>query len=191
MPKFTIRVYFSVESFALNNYVDHIDAAKFECLWELVRKLNIPVWWYLDPRRRDRVAGFMQYIAETDRWAQANSDIAAVLTHGLVPAAIIHEIDVPDEVWSLLKRPNMHAEVLMQAKWPEYPYVEGQEMLKHWCDQVGAEKLMWGSDMPFSGGLWCTYRQAVDYIRLYCDCLSQAQKDLILGDNAARMFKLL
>lgn len=42
-------LYFSVEPFALNGYVDHIDDAKFEPLWELVRKLDIPIWGTWSP----------------------------------------------------------------------------------------------------------------------------------------------
>ena len=183
-------LYFSVELFALRGYVDQIDDAKFEPLWQLVRRLGIPVFWYIDARKRDRVAGFMERVAELSRWAQAHPDIPSVITHGLVPSAIIHEIGIPDEVVTLLKRPNMNAEILMQAKWPEYPFAEGQEMLNWLCDLVGVEKLMWGSDMPYSGGYWCTYRQAVDYIRLHCDFLSAAEKNLILGGNAARMFDI-
>ena len=144
----------------------------------------------MDARRRDRIASFMQYVAELHRWTEAHADIPAVLTHGLVPATIIHEIGIPEEVMSLLRRPSIHAEVLMPAKWPEYPYPQGQEMLREWRDEVGAEKLMLGSDMPFCGGMWCTYRQAVDYIRLHCNFLSKEEKALILGGNAARMFKL-
>ncbi|HCN08399.1 MAG TPA: hypothetical protein DIT01_10735 [Lentisphaeria bacterium] len=180
-------LYFSVELFALDGFTDHLDDTKFEPLWEVVRDLEISVWWYLDARRRDRVASFMQYIAEVDRWAEAHADVPTVLTHGLVPSTIIHEIGVPHEVMSLLKRPNVHAEVLMPAKWPEYPFAEGQEMLRQWRDEVGVEKLMWGSDMPYCGGSWCTYRQAVDYIRLHCDFLSQQEKDLILGGNVAEL----
>ena len=183
-------LYFSVELFAFDGYTDHIDDSKFEPLWGLVQALGIPVWWYLDARRRDRVASFMQYTAEVDRWAERHPDIPSVLTHGLVPATMIHEIGVPQEVMSLLKRPNVFAEILMPAKWPEYPFVEGQEMLRQWRDEVGPEKLMWGSDMPFCGGNWCTYRQAADYIRLHCDFLSRQEKALILGGNAMRMFKL-
>jgi len=183
-------LYFSVELFALHGYEDHLDDPKFEPLWQRVRDLDLSVWWYLDARRRDRTASFLQYVAELHRWAELHPDIPAVLTHGLVPTAIIHEIGVPEEVMSLLKRPQMHAEVLMPAKWPEYPYAEGQEMLRKWRDEVGAEKLMWGSDMPFCGGNWCTYRQAADYIRLHCDFLSCQEKNLILGGNVARMFKL-
>lgn len=183
-------LYFSVELFAFDGYTDHIDDSKFEPLWGLVQALGIPVWWYLDARRRDRVASFMQYTAEVGRWAERHPDIPSVLTHGLVPATMIHEIGVPQEVMSLLKRPNVFAEILMPAKWPEYPFVEGQEMLRQWRDEVGPEKLMWGSDMPFCGGNWCTYRQAADYIRLHCDFLSRQEKALILGGNAMRMFKL-
>ena len=84
----------------------------------------------------------------------------------------------------------MHAEVLMATKWPEYPYTERQERLHKWCDEVGAEKLMWGSDMPFCGGIWCSYRQAIDYIRLHCDFLSCQEKNLVLRGNVARMFEL-
>ncbi|MDE0464703.1 MAG: amidohydrolase family protein, partial [Caldilineaceae bacterium] len=165
-------LYFSVELFALRGYVDRIDDAKFKPLWQLVRRLGIPIFWYIDARKQDRVAGFMERVAELSRWADAHDDIPSVITHGLVPAAIIHEIGIPDEVITLLKRPHMNAEILMQAKWPEYPYGDGQEMLRWLIDQVGVEKLMWGSDMPYSGGFWCTYKQSVDYIRLHCDFLT-------------------
>ena len=182
-------LYFNVELFALNGYVDHLDDVKFKPLWQRVRDLELSVWWYLDSRRRDRTVGFLQYNAELHHWAEVYPDIPIVLTHGLVPAIIIHEIGVPKEVMSLLKRPNVHAEVLMPAKWPEYPFPEGQQMLRQWRDEVGAEKLMWGSDMPY-GNSWCTYRQAADFIRLHCDFLSKEEKALILGGNVARMFAI-
>jgi predicted TIM-barrel fold metal-dependent hydrolase len=182
-------LYFSVELFSLDGYVDHIDDAKFEPLWETVSRLDIPVFWFLDPRKRDRVAGFLECVADALRWAEAHPDIPAVLTHGPVPAAIIHDIGIPERLWTLLKRPNMHVEMLMQAKFSEYPYPEGQEMLRRFRDELGIEKLMWGSDMPF-GSMWCTYRQAVDYVRLHCDFFSQEEKDLFLGGNVARVLGL-
>ena len=185
-------LYFSVEPLSLNHYLDHIDDSKFDPLWNKVRQLEIPIFWYLDARKQDRVAGFMERVAELDRWSSANPDIPSVITHGIVPAAIIHEIGIPDSVLDILKRPNVYAEVLMPAKWPayEYPYVEGQEMLKALCDDIGVEKLMYGSDMPFSGAFWCTYRQSVDFIRVHCDFLSVDEKALVLGGNAARLLDL-
>ena len=55
-------------------------------------------------------------------------------------------------------------------------------------DQVGAAKLLWGSDCPLGMSAWCTYRQAIDFIRRHCDFLSGEEKALILGGNAARLF---
>jgi len=181
-------LYFSVEPFALNHWTDHIDDARFEPLWSMARQLEIPVWWYLDARWQDRTAGFLQRIDELERWTDEHPDIPSVITHGIVPAAVIHDIGMPDKAVSLLKRPNTYAEILFQAKWPDYPFVECHDMFKHLRDEVGAESLMWGSDMPFSSGFWCTYRQAIDYIRVHCDFLSDGEKSMILGGNAARMF---
>jgi predicted TIM-barrel fold metal-dependent hydrolase len=155
-----------------------------------VRELGLSVWWYLDARRADRVAGFLERVGEVDRWAQAHPDIPSVITHGLVPSAIIHTIGIPEAVWALLARPNVYAEVLMPAKWPDYPFPAGQELLKELCERAGVERLLWGSDMPYSGGTWCTYRQAADFIRWHCDFLTADEKAQILGGNAARLLGL-
>ena len=183
-------LYFSVEPFALNRYVDHLDDAKFEPLWELVRKLDIPIWWYLDARKQDRHASFMQRIAELTRWTDAHPDIRNLHTHGLVPAILIRDIGIPNEVMDLIKRPNTYAELQNPAKWPEYPYPEGQELVKRMCDEAGVETFTWGSDMPFADGFWCTYKQSLDHIAVHCDFLTQEERDLILGGNAARILKL-
>ncbi len=50
----------------------------------------------------------------------------------------------------------------------------------------GASKLVWGSDMP-NVERFCTYRQSVDYVRRYCDFLTAAEKDLILGRQHRRL----
>ena len=49
-------------------------------------------------------------------------------------------------------------------------------------DRYGAEKLVWGSDMP-NVERFCSYRQCVDYIRRHCAFLTSREKDLILGEN--------
>ena len=191
-------LYFSVEPFALSNYADHLDDAKFEPLWDLVRELEVPVWWYLHSRRGGscyaspaRFGGFMEHVAELNRWAEAHPDIPAMLTHGFDSFSMRtgqEKYRIPDDLMTLLKRSNMSFEVLFQAFYPEYPYPGAQEMIGFLKEELGGvEKMMWGSDMP-AGIAWCTYRQAVDYIRVHCNFLSQEEKDLILGGNAARMF---
>ena len=191
-------LYFSVEAFALSNYADHLDDAKFEPLWYLVEELQIPVWWYLHSRRGGsryassaRLASYMEHVAELNRWAEAHPDIPGVLTHGMDTFGMRtgdEKYQIPDDLLSLLKRPNMSLEVLFHARYPEYPYPGAQEMIRSLRDELGGvEKMMWGSDMP-AGTSWCTYKQAVNYIRLHCEFLSEEEKDLILGGNAARIF---
>lgn len=183
-------LYFSVEGFALNGYIDHIDDRKFDPLWDLVEELGIPIWWFLDARKKDRATAFMERLHELIRWTQAHPNIPNLLTHGLVPATLIHEMGIPDELVELLKNPNTFAEFQNPAKWPEYPYSEGQDLIKRMCDEVGVESFTWGSDMPFSAGYWCTYKQSVDHIDIHCDFLSEEEKNLILGGNAARLLDI-
>ena len=77
---------------------------------------------------------------------------------------------------------------MFHAKFPDYPYREDQRMLKRLRDQVGADKLMWGSDSPVSLTMWCTCIQSIDFIRVHCDYLTVGEKREMLGVNAARLF---
>ena len=53
----------------------------------------------------------------------------------------------------------------------DYPYPEAQALIRDFREKLGAEKMMWGSDMP-NVERFCTYRQSLDYVRRYCDFLS-------------------
>jgi hypothetical protein len=63
----------------------------------------------------------------------------------------------------------------------------------HWrcsaTSQLGAENLVWGSDMP-NVERFCTYKQSLDYVRHHCDFLSARELDLVLGGNLKRVFEL-
>ena len=56
-------------------------------------------------------------------------------------------------------------------------------------DLFGAGKLVWGSDMP-NVERFCTYRQSLDYVRNYCSFLTAAEKERVLGANAAELIGL-
>ena len=178
-------LYFSVEPFSVMRQGCSLNAPRLEALWSLVRRHRVPIFWFLDDRTHDRIAMFMRRVAELDEWARRNPEIDTVITHGLVPAAIIHEIGIPNAVIDLLRHANVFGELLFPAKFADYPYPEGQAMLRALRDQVGAEKLVWGSDSPWGLTTWCTYRQSLDFIRVHCDFLDADEIDQILGLNAA------
>ena len=67
-------------------------------------------------------------------------------------------------------------------------YVQGQRHLERLVREVGARKLMWGSDSPYGMTAWCTYKQSLDFIRVHCGFLSDHEKDLILGVNMCELF---
>ena len=46
--------------------------------------------------------------------------------------------------------------------------------------------MLWGSNFPVVTHL-CSYRQALDFIRLGCDFLGEADRAAILGGNARRI----
>ena len=187
-------LYFEVEALAFTGWVQQLDDAKFEPLWETVRRLGVPVFWYLYTSRRDRFACYMDQVRRLDRWAKAHPDIPSVYTHGIETIEMrpkAEQFDVPDAVLTCLNNPNMHLEVMLHLMAPdtEYPFPWAQEMLKLLYDELGPEKLLWGSDMP-GAERNVTYRQAMDYVRLHADFMSEEDKALFFGGNAARLFRL-
>jgi len=67
-----------------------------------------------------------------------------------------------------------------------YPYPTAMESIRKAADEVGIEKLMWGSDYPRT---ICaiTYRMSYDFI-LKSQLLSENEKNAFLGENARRFY---
>ena len=53
-------------------------------------------------------------------------------------------------------------------------------------ERLGADRLMWGTDMPMVMRYW-SYRQNIDFIRRYCSFLDTEETDAILGNTSARL----
>jgi predicted TIM-barrel fold metal-dependent hydrolase len=108
------------------------------------------------------------------------------------------EIVIPEEIWNIWKKPNIHIEILfpIQVSYPrpgasvwDYPYPQARLAIKELYKRLGTEKLIWGSDMP-NVERNCTYKQSLDYLTQYCDFIPSKHMDLIIGGNAARLLKL-
>jgi len=91
-----------------------------------------------------------------------------------------------DESLALAREPNVWLKV---SHFPEassaserYPYPTSIEKFKELYDLVGAKRLIWGSNYPPVQRA-CSYRHAVDFVRVECSFLSPEDKAAILGGN--------
>jgi len=82
----------------------------------------------------------------------------------------------------------MHVEVMFHLMAPDtdYPFPWAQRALRELYEEVGPEKLLWGSDMP-GAERSIAYKHAMDYVRLHADFMSDQDKVLFFGGNAARV----
>jgi predicted TIM-barrel fold metal-dependent hydrolase len=69
-----------------------------------------------------------------------------------------------------------------------YPFPGAVKAIKEAAALVGIEKLMWGSDYPRTITA-ITYRMSYDFI-LKTNELTQNEKEMFLGKNAAEFFRL-
>lgn len=69
-----------------------------------------------------------------------------------------------------------------------FPFPGAIAAIREAIESVGVEKIMWGSDWPRTM-VDFTYRQSLDFVRT-SDRLSDSEKELILGKNAARLYRL-
>lgn len=104
----------------------------------------------------------------------------------------------PDELMPLLSLPNVYFEVGYVLAYEnfevwgrdyEYPYPRHQELIRRIYDRIGADRLIWGSDMP-NNERSCTYLQLLDLVRLHFDFMSPVERQRVLGDTAARLFRV-
>ncbi len=70
----------------------------------------------------------------------------------------------------------------------EYPYSRAQQIMDVALQQVSPERLMWGSDFP-TVLQHCTYRQALDLVRLHFTGLTASDMGSVLGDTAHHVYR--
>jgi predicted TIM-barrel fold metal-dependent hydrolase len=173
-----------------------IDDEKFDPFWTAHADLGVPhiFWSGFQPKQE-----YLEFIERIERVHRRHPGAIGIIGHlggNVRPPNHPDFTDTPAELLGLLKLPNVYFEigyVLAYENWEawganyEYPFPLHTELVKKVYDAVGAEKLLWGSDMP-NNYRTCTYRQCLDLVRLHFDFLSEEEKGLVLGGNAARVF---
>ena len=138
---------------------------------------------------------YIRELRELNEWADAYPGITSVLTHGLsnifLEKGSPDRYRIPPEIASLLERDDWHMELMLHlmnadAEFP--PHSPGsREVVRILAEEVGPERLMWGSDMPCCERT-VTYKQSMLLFQTRCDFLSDDESAGIMGENLARLY---
>ncbi len=174
------------------------DDSRLRPFWTEMSKLRLPHFFHLGFMPKQE---YLESIEQLTRMLKRFPDVAGIIGHlggNIKPPGDPGYTDTPSELLSLLKLPNVYFEVgyvLAYESWEtwkenyEYPYPLHTQLVKRIYDEVGAERLLLGSDMPFTYRT-CTYKQCIDLIRLHFDFLDKEEKELVLGGTAAKLFRV-
>lgn len=170
----------------------------FDPFWRKLSDLSLPLQLVTGFTTRE---DYLQSLEEIRDVVERFPDVQFVFPHlggNVFPPSSENYTNSPEDLLPLLKKKNVWFEVgyvlayenrdLWGAAY-EYPYPEHERLIKRVYDEVGAERLLWGSDMPHLYRT-CTYRQSLDLVRLHMDFLSASEKAAVLGDNAARLYRV-
>jgi predicted TIM-barrel fold metal-dependent hydrolase len=168
-----------------------VDDPKYDPLWQLLVDLRSPVVWEIGvyPTLKE----YLTAVGKLEAIHRRFPDLVGVFTHMTqhIRAPSDPEALDPKRIASFLELPNVYLELgyflPYDTMGEEYPYPIGQQFVKSISKVIGAEKMTWGADMPATMRS-STYRQNLDVIRRHCDFFSEADKELILGKNAQKIF---
>lgn len=183
-------------------YYDSVPTEPWDCetmlpFWDAVVSTGLPVFFTLHAPRGTRYSpeereSYLEQQSTLLRWMERYSDTTTVITHGLQWRSFMDEagrIQFPNEIWDVFRSPRCHLQLLLPIQlggiW-EYPWTEGDAVIQECVGQVGADRLMWGTDMPMVAR-FCTYRQTLDHYRIHCQFLTNSERDDIIGGTIARV----
>jgi len=167
------------------------DSPGFRRFWDRVVALGVPVFFSLKDRAVPPMDSYLQELRTLIRWMERYPNATTILTHGLPWRLFMDDtgISVPDWSWTPFENPNLFLQLLfpiaLGAKW-DYPMPQVRPTIEACVERLGANRLMWGTDMPIVTRFW-TYRQNIDFIRDYCNFLSPSDLALILGGTTAHI----
>lgn len=184
-------LYYQLDSFYRYSFQWEFTDKRFEAFWEKIASKNIPVFFECPPAPGYDEASYIRNMQQLGKLLQKHPQVRWLLVMG-PPVRLFAKGGVwnfPAEVEKVYRHPQVQLEVMfpisLGGRW-DYPYPEAQALLKDFRDRFGAEKLVWGSDMPMVER-FCTYKQCLDYVRQYCHFLSPDDLERILGRNCQEL----
>ena len=164
--------------------------------WDAVAALNVPVFFTLGAGpvlgyHADLTQGYLDELGVLMDWMDRYPDTVCSITHGFPWRMFIDgdRLVLPEGLWQPYENPNLSMEVCFPVRIGDlfdFPYREALPALEEMVERIGADRLLWGTDMPFQNR-FCTYRQSRDWIEKYAGFLSEADLAAIMGGTAARI----
>jgi predicted TIM-barrel fold metal-dependent hydrolase len=164
----------------------------FGAFWDAATTLDVPIFFTLgsSPGYPDEAAGFIAELDVLAGWMERYPNAVVSITHGFPYRAFLDgdRLTIPDRAWKVFENPRLHLEVSFPVRLGDlfdYPYREVWPTLEAMLRNVGADNLLWGTDMPFQNR-FCTYRQSRRWIET-CGLLSPTELAAVMGGTAARI----
>lgn len=172
----------------------HRDACR--PFWDGVVALGRPIFFTIAPPFPGAtIEDYLVQLRLWRDWLQCYPAIPAVLTHGFPWRFFLteHGLELPTELFEPFQASSAKLELLLPIAlgdvW-EYPFVELQPTIVQLVETLGADRLIWGTDMP-NVERYCNYRQTLDAYRVHLqDVLSEADLAQLLGGSIADVFQM-
>ena len=187
-------VYFNFEGFSRDGYKLTLEADELDPFWAKIEELKLVLCIEINAAPAYDKAGYLKNMRALAQILDRHRGIICHLAMGIPIQFFGGKTgwDLPDELERLYARDEVYMELTIPITWGgrwDYPYREAHPLIEDSRNRFGAEKLLWGSDMP-NVERFCTYPQSLGYLKRYCGFLSQSDKDKILGANAARLYRI-
>ena len=176
---------------------DGFDGPAWRPFWDAVTQLDVPIFFTLGahPGATDPRQGFLDEVWTLARLADRYPDARVSITHGFNWRHFLDgdRIEIADAMWEPFRdRPNLTIEVSFAVRIGDlfdYPWTVTQPVLEAMVEHIGADRLLWGTDMPFQNR-FCTYRQSREAIERYSPFLDPDQMAALMGGTAARILRI-
>lgn len=193
-----VGLQFLPDQIPLYNQSEDWTGPEFWPFWDGVAELDIPVFITPSYKSLATEGGTAAEVVASQLRSVGTlmarySDMDVVVTHGLSWRVFVdgETLSIPDEVFDAMPsdNPRFSLQLLFAISlgdiW-EYPMAQVRDTMKRLVDRLGADRLMWGTDIPMVMRFY-TYRQNLSHIRHVSDFLTPEEVGLITGGNTARL----
>jgi predicted TIM-barrel fold metal-dependent hydrolase len=184
-------IYYQLDGFARYGFSTWFDDARYDRFWDLIQSYDVPVFFETSAIPDYDKASYLGIMGRLGRLMGRFPRLRwlMVMTPPVQYFPRDGRWDFPEQAAAVYGRENVRLEMCYPISWGgvwDYPFPEARALIRGLRDRYGADKLVWGSDMP-NVERFCTYKQSLDYLRRYGDFLSADEMDKVLGDNVREL----